>query len=118
MLKILFLILVFVGGFSFSFLDAFADPIYVTTDKISYVKGETIVVTGEVNEVSPNTITLTLSNPEGVVVQIGYLNEGSDKKFKYNFSTSGTFSQPSGEYKITAQYGSEDESSETTILTL
>ena len=92
------------------------DPIVVTTDKSSYVDGETIMVTGEVRALlGGEAISLVVKAPNGNIVSIAQLTVGSDKKFSTELTAGGSLMKAKGTYTISVQYGTQSRTAETTF---
>ena len=90
-------------------------PIVVTTDKSSYLEGETILVTGEVQNLYSGTpVSLTVVAPNKNIVALGQITIGADKKFSKEI-TSGGVMKIEGTYIVTVQYGSENRSATTSF---
>jgi len=92
------------------------DPIVVTTDKSSYVDGETIIVTGEVKALlGGEALSLVVKAPNGNIVSIDQLTVGPDKKFSTELTAGGSLMKAEGTYTITVQYGTKSRTAETTF---
>ena len=93
------------------------EPIVVTTDKGSYVSGETIVISGEVKDLlSGFQISLQVFEPRfGNQVAIQQFGVGPDKKFSTEIAAGGGLWRSDGTYTIKVLYGSEARSAETTF---
>ena len=92
------------------------NAIVVTTDKSSYIEGETIMVTGEVNALlGGDALSLIVEAPNGNVVSIAQLMVSSDKKFSTELTAGGSLMKSSGIYTITVQYGTQSRTAETTF---
>jgi hypothetical protein len=93
---------------------AVSNSIVVTTDKVSYSEGETIVITGEVmNLYSGTPVSTIVKAPNGNLVSITNLEVGIDKKFSTEVTAGGALMKNSGTYKVTVQYGTENRSATT-----
>jgi len=89
--------------------------IVVTTDKVSYSEGETILVTGEVSQLLGGyAIGLTVIAPNGNIVSIDQLTVGADKKFSTSVAAGGSLMKIEGTYTVTVQYGDNKNNSTTT----
>jgi len=93
------------------------EAIAVTTDKESYVNGETIVISGEVRDLlSGNQITLQVFEPTfGNRVALKQFSPGPDKTFSVEVTAGGILWKDSGSYRIYVLYGSESRTAETTF---
>jgi predicted secreted protein with PEFG-CTERM motif len=93
-----------------------ADSIIVTTDKKEYKDGDTIKVTGEVKErLSGIPVSLRVIAPNGNLVTVAQIDVGSDKKFSTELIGGGSLMKSAGTYTITAFYGTEHRTAETTF---
>jgi len=91
--------------------------IVITTDKPSYSEGETILVTGEVAQgLGGYDIGLQVIAPNGNIVSIAQLNVGADKKFSTTITAGGSLMKTEGEYKITVQYGDNQNNAASTTF--
>jgi len=88
--------------------------IVVTTDKSSYSEGDTILVTGEVKDLYGVPVAIMITSSNGSVVGIAQVSIGADKKFSAEFTAGGTMRQE-GTYTVTAQYGNENRTAESTF---
>ncbi len=89
--------------------------IVVTTDKVSYSEGETILVTGEVSQLLGGyAIGLTVIAPNGNIVSIDQLTVGVDKKFSTSVAAGGSLMKIEGTYTVSVQYGDNKNNSATT----
>ncbi len=92
------------------------DPIAVTTDKESYVNGETIVISGEVRDLlSGYQISLQVFEPKfGNPVTLKQFGPGPDKTFSVEITSGGPLWKASGTYTVKVLYA-ENRSAETTF---
>ncbi len=89
------------------------NSIVVTTDKVSYSEGETILVTGEVRDLYSGTpVSIIVKAPNGNLVSIAQVTVGVDKKFSTEVTAGGALMKVEGSYIITAQYGNASRSAE------
>jgi len=88
--------------------------IVVTTDKSSYSEDDTILVTGEVKDLYGVPVAIMITSSNGSVVGIAQVSIGADKKFSAEFTAGGTMKQE-GTYTVTAQYGNENRTAESTF---
>ena len=80
--------------------------VVVTTDKVSYSEGETILVTGEVAQLLGGyALSLRVIAPNGNLVSIDQLTVGADKKFSTSLAAGGSLMRVEGTYTVTVQYG-------------
>ena len=81
------------------------NSIVVTTDKASYSEGETILVTGEVQDLYGEPVSIIVKAPNnGNLVSIAQVDVGADKKFSTEITVGGALMKAEGSYTITAQY--------------
>jgi len=92
-------------------------PIIVSTDEMSYVDGDTILVSGEVNAVLFGMpVSLQIISPNGNLVRIAQLDvDSASKTFGTEISTGGPLWSNSGTYLIKVLYGTASRSAETTF---
>ena len=85
-------------------------PLTVQADKSVYGHDDTITVTGNVANVIPGNvpITITVVNPLNSLVTIDQINVSNDGTFSTMISTSGNLMKYDGTYTIKANYGSLD----------
>ncbi len=117
-LKVFALLAILVSGMSG--VPAFGqilEPIAVTTDKESYVNGETIVISGQVRDLlSGYQVSLQVFEPKfGNQVVIQQFGVGPDKKFSTEVTAGGPLWKTSGTYTVKVLYGGESRTSETTF---
>ncbi|MBS1267755.1 MAG: hypothetical protein MAG458_00467 [Nitrosopumilus sp.] len=90
--------------------------IVVTTDKPSYIEGESIVITGEVSEIFPETpVSIVVKSPKGNLVAIAQIQVGVDKKYSTEITAGGALMKTGGTYTIVVQYGAQNRSAETSF---
>ena len=85
-------------------------PLTIEADKSSYGHDSTITVTGQVANVIPGNvpITLTVMSPMASLVTIDQFNVSNDGSFETTVSTSGNLWKYDGTYTIEVNYGSLD----------
>ena len=97
------------------------ESIVVTTDKSSYVDGETILVTGKVMDILVSDegaefpVSLRIEAPNGNLVSVAQIDVGSDKKFSAELTAGGALMRSEGTYTIAVLYGTESRTAETTF---
>ena len=92
------------------------NSIVVTTDKIAYSDGETILVTGEVRDLySGIPVTMKVIAPNGNLVQLDQISVGVDKKFTTEITAGGALMTADGTYTIIVQYENKNRIAETTF---
>jgi len=96
-------------------IHAFAaeDPITVTTDKSSYLDGDTIVISGKISDYySGAPVSLIIKSPNGNLVSISQITVNEDKKYSTQIIAGGLM-KSNGTYSIAAQYWIQDRYAET-----
>ena len=85
-------------------------PLTVEADKSVYDHDNTITVTGQVANVIPGDVpvTLTVINPLNSLVTIDQINVSNDGSFTTSVSTAGNLWKYDGTYTIKVNYGSLD----------
>ena len=103
-------------GGDFKQLSAYtAPPIFVTTDDAAYREGDTIVVSGEVDQVFADVpVTMQVFDSDGNLIEISQLSIESSGRFAIATLASGPLWQGAGIYTIRASYG-EDRVAQTTF---
>lgn len=92
------------------------DAITVTTDKDSYVDGETITVIGQVRDrLSGYPVTLQVIAANGNLVTVEQLEVSEDKTYGIDITAGGALWRSAGEYTIKVLYGTETRTAETTF---
>jgi len=92
------------------------NSIAINTDKTNYSEGDTIFVSGEVNEILfGHEVSLMVLAPNGNIVSIDKLTADSNKKFQTEINTDGTLMKSSGIYTILAMYGEKNGTAKTTF---
>ena len=98
-----FLVIFVVAGTSIT--SAFAAPILIETDSDDYDHSSIITVTGQIANVDPNYLAVTLQAwYGGNLIGISQPNVNSDGSFVGIFNTSGFAWKNNGTYQITATY--------------
>jgi predicted secreted protein with PEFG-CTERM motif len=89
--------------------------ITTTTDKSSYVIGDTIVISGQVKAVVPGTpLTVQILDSANNLIQVAQIDVSSDGKFTKSFFT-GPLWKASGTYTVKVQYGLPNVTAQTTF---
>ena len=83
------------------------ESVIVTTDKSSYLDGEIISISGQVQDPFGIGITLMMISPNGNIVSIAQTEVDSDNQFSKNITLGGPLMKEEGTYIITVQYGEE-----------
>ncbi len=83
-------------------------PIAVSTDKDTYDRQSTIIVTGHVqNAITGNSVTMKVSDPTGKVVEVNQLTVDNNGNFNTKINTSSPLWSSGGTYTIYVQYGAQ-----------
>ncbi|MDE1726219.1 MAG: PEFG-CTERM sorting domain-containing protein [Thaumarchaeota archaeon] len=83
-----------------------APAITVSTDKSSYLIGDTIVISGQVQAVVPGTpLTVQILDSNTNLIQVAQIDISSDGKFTKSFLASGPLWKSNGSYTVKVQYG-------------
>ena len=85
-------------------------PLTVTSDKATYGHDDTITISGQVANVIPGNvpITVTVMSPMASLVTIDQFNVASDGSYETSMSTAGNLWKYDGTYTIKVNYGSLD----------
>jgi predicted secreted protein with PEFG-CTERM motif len=84
------------------------ESIIVTTDKSSYLEGETISISGEIKNIAlGNQLSIVIQAPNGNIVALDQITVGSDKQFSTEIKLGGKLMKEEGTYTIKVQYGEE-----------
>ena len=85
-------------------------PVSVWTDKTDYGHNDTIIVTGQVANVSGFPITVTVVSPLNSLVTVDQLTVSEDGSFETTINTAGAMWKYDGTYTIKVNYGSPEKS--------
>ena len=84
------------------------ESIILNIDKTSYLEGETISISGEIeNMIASNQISLIIQSPNGNLVALDQMTVGSDKQFSTEIKLGGKLMKQEGIYTIKVQYGEQ-----------
>jgi predicted secreted protein with PEFG-CTERM motif len=93
-----------------------APAITVSTDKSSYLAGDTVVISGQVQAVVPETpLTVQILDSNTNLIQIAQIDVSSDGKFTKSFLASGPLWKSNGVYTVKVQYGLPNVTTQTTF---
>jgi len=87
--------------------------IFVDTDRFSYEDGDTVTISGEVDEFTGQAIGLKVVAPNGNIITIAALDVRYDKTFSTKIAAGGSLWESSGLYTVFVLYGSEARTAET-----
>ncbi len=94
-------------------------PITVSTDKNTYDRQSTIIVTGHVqNSIAGQAVTIKVSDPNGNIVEVDQLTLDNNGNFQDKVNTSSPLWSAGGTYTLYAQAGSQQGLSAQTQFTL
>lgn len=90
--------------------------VFVSTDKSVYSYGDTINIYGKTSGSIPNTlVTIMVRNPDGDILKIDQVSLNPDNTYTTKITASGTLWSYTGTYQVVIQYGSKDNSAQTTF---
>jgi predicted secreted protein with PEFG-CTERM motif len=93
-----------------------APLVTVTTDKSSYSIGDTIVISGQVQAIVPNTpLTVEVLDSNNNVVHVDQINVSADGKYTYSVLATGPLWVTNGTYTVKVQYGQSNVTAQTTF---
>lgn len=105
-LSVIAMAAVMIAGMGVSPIFGQIDPIVITTDKDSYVFGDTIMVTGEVRDsLSGVPVTLKVITANGNIAGLEQLEIRDDKTFAVDLFAGSILWSSKGTYTIMATYG-------------
>ncbi len=82
-----------------------APSITVSTDKPSYLPGDTIVISGSVKSIVKNTqLSIQIFDPTNNLVHIDQIDVSEDGKYTDSIKAVGTYWKASGSYTVKVQY--------------
>jgi len=87
----------------------------VTTDKISYSNTDTIVISGMVKEPMELPLTMRISDPNNILVQVLQVDLAQDSLYSVTIKPDGVMWKTKGTYTVEVKYG-QDARAETTFL--
>ena len=86
----------------------------VSTDKESYMTGDTIVVSGTIRDNYGGAIGMKITAPNGNIVALGQLTPTADKTYQTEVAIGGIFNDD-GTYTVEVTYGSGERTASTTF---
>lgn len=99
-----------------SFLTVVAQtPVTVTTDKLSYSDGDTIIISGTVTDQLNIPISIVIKDSSQHIVYIAQTNPNSDNTYSTQAVAGGDLWKTTGTYEIDVTYGGADKTSKTTF---
>ena len=101
---------------SFAQTSPTAPSITVTTDKSTYTIGDTIVISGQVAAVVPETpLTIQILDSKNNLIQVAQIDVSTDGKFTKSIDASGPLWISSGTFTVKVQYGLPNVTAQTTF---
>lgn len=92
------------------------NAISIQLDNDTYFDGDTIKISGEVEELLSNTpVSLMAVSPNDQIVSISQIAVNSDKTYLTTLTVGGPLMQQEGIYTVTVRYGSESRIAKTTF---
>ena len=92
------------------------DTISLSTDKSSYKKGDSILISGKVSNFIPNEqVTVWITSLQGIAVAIAHVETESSNDFSTSIPSGGGLWESGNTYKVYAQYGSRSSVASTDI---
>ena len=77
------------------------ESIIVTTDKSSYLEGETISISGEIKNIAlGNQLSIVIQAPNGNIVALDQITVGSDKQFSTEIKLGGKLMKQEGTIQL------------------
>ncbi len=93
-----------------------AASVTVTTDKSSYIVGDTITISGAVKSIVPNTpLTIQIFDPNSNLVQVAQISVSNDGTYTDTINAEGILWKVNGAYMVKVQYGLPNVSAQTTF---
>ena len=107
LLALIILVILIVSEPIFSQKVLASSSITITTDKQSYIFGDTVVISGTVKTATQvNMVTIQILDPYSNLVQTGQANIAQDGTYTTSIEIAGTAWKSGGLYTIQVQYGS------------
>ena len=91
------------------FTDAFADSFNANFDKEFYDLGDTLIVSGEILDVSMPVIAMSIYDPDGKIISANNLEITTENTFDKSISLDSPSYEKTGEYLVKLDYGQESE---------
>ncbi len=100
------LFLILTTSLSLVFVDVYADvDIIASTDKASYITGELLFFSGEVEEIRMPVLALRVYDPNGIILSANNVEINEDNSFSKIISLDSPFYDEFGSYIIKIHYG-------------
>ena len=91
------------------FTDVFADSLIVNFDKEFYDFGDSLTVSGEIQEIGMPVIAMSIYDPDGKILSANNLEISSEKTFDKTILLDSPFYEKTGEYLVKLDYGAISE---------
>lgn len=91
------------------FTEVFADPLIVNFDKEFYDFGDSLIISGEIQEIRMPVIAMSIYDPDGKILSANNLEISSEKTFDKTILLDSPFYEKTGEYLVKLDYGTLSE---------
>ena len=87
------------------FTEVFADSLIVNFDKEFYDFGDSLIISGEIQEIGMPVIAMSIYDPDGQILSANNLEISSENTFSKTLSLDSPFYEKAGEYVVKLDYG-------------
>ena len=87
------------------FTEVFADSLIVNFDKEFYDFGDSLIISGEIQEIRMPVIAMSIYDPDGKILSANNLEISSEKTFDKTILLDSPFYEKTGEYLVKLDYG-------------
>jgi tetratricopeptide (TPR) repeat protein len=91
------------------FSEAFADSFSVSFDKEIYDLGDSLSISGEINQLGMPVIAMSIYDPDGKILSANNLEITSEQKFSKTITLESPFYEKTGQYLVKLDYGQTSE---------
>jgi len=91
------------------FTEVFADSLIVNFDKEFYDFGDSLIISGEIQEIRMPVIAMSIYDPDGKILSANNLEISSEKTFDKTILLDSPFYEKTGEYLVKLDYGAISE---------
>jgi len=91
------------------FTEVFADSLIVNFDKEFYDFGDSLIISGEIQEIGMPVIAMSIYDPDGKILSANNLEISSEKTFDKTILLNSPFYEKTGEYLVKLDYGAISE---------
>jgi len=91
------------------FSEAFADSFSVSFDKEVYDLGDSLTLSGKINQLGMPVIAMSIYDPDGKILSANNLEITSDQKFSKTIPLESPFYEKTGQYLVKLDYGQTSE---------